>query len=455
MPKHKVSIARVRNQDTFRTLEESVSLIGDLHQIIPTGSTVLVKPNIVMAPTERKVTDPIVLDAVLRLVRDANPGEIVIGEGSADSYTWGSYRLYNIYDMASRYGARVVDLNEDEGVKKKVPVGLGREYVMLPRTVEEADIVVSVPTFKLWMNELPMSLSLKNLFGFYGARYYGHNKTSRELAKTAPQRTLVGEIGTELGIHSPSVEQAIAAINLARPSDLTVIDALEGSNGKGDFVRLDMLMTGRNAVAVDSVALAVAGFVPELQEQVRLCSELGLGPCALEEIEILGEAIDSARIDLGRLNRNILEMPIAFCLDRISTGELGIVFRGLQLHGFIPESDAPAPARDDTRNQLLEIMQDGGYVARALDCLPDTGRRVLDLIIQQGGTSGNYFDILHTYTSETGESNSFWAGLRSLIRLGLAFIFQSQYEPYVVLLEGVTNAVKGQHRRHEKIELGS
>lgn len=139
------------------------------------------------------------------------------------------------------------------------------------------------------MGKLPMSLSLKNLFGLYGARYYGHNKNSHELANSAPHRTLQEEIGSERGIHYPSVEQSIAAVNLARTSDLTVIDALEGSDGKGNYVRMDMLMVGKNAVATDSVALAVAGFVPEEQEQIRLCSQMGLGPCRLEDIEVLGE----------------------------------------------------------------------------------------------------------------------------------------------------------------------
>jgi uncharacterized protein (DUF362 family) len=419
-----------------------MSLIGDLRQIIPKNSRILVKPNIVMAPTERKVTDPIVLDAVLRLASDTSPREIVIGEGSADSYTWSAYRLYNVYGMALRYGARVVDLNECEGIRKDVPPELGREYVMLPRAVDEADIVISVPTYKLWMNELPMSLSLKNLFGLYGARYYGHNKTSRELATTAPHRTLIGEVGTELGIHHPSVEQSIAAINLARPSDLTVIDALEGSDGAGNYLRMDMLMAGQNAVAADSVALAVAGFDPCRQEQIRLASQLGLGPGRLEEIEVLGESIDSVRFDLNRLTGNVLEMPLGFCLDRISLGELGIIFGGLRMYGFVPENGTLASGRDEITKQLVGVMQSSDYVHRALECLPEPGMRVLSLIIERGGTSGGYFDILDTYTAESGESNSFWAGLRSLLRLGLAFIFHGQHRSYVILSEGVVGAAK-------------
>ena len=442
MLKQKVSIVHIEEQDTYGALERAIGLIGGLDEAIPSGSKVLVKPNIVMAPTERNVTDPAALEAVLRLVADTSPKEIVIGEGSADSYTWSAFRIYNVYDIATRYGARVVDLNMDEGVRKEVPPETGREYVMLPRTAAEADVVVSVPTFKLWMNELPMSLSLKNLFGFYGARYYGHNKNSHELAKAEPIRTLMGEVGVERGIHHPTVEQSIAAINLARPSDLTVIDALEGSDSKGNYLRMDMFMAGRNAVAVDSVALAVAGFVPEQQEQVHFCSEMGLGPCHLEEIDVLGEPIEKVRFDLTRLNGNVLEMSLAYCLDRLALGELGIIFNGLRMHGFVSERDSPAFGRDEATAQLLGITQRDGFIGRALGCLPDTGRWVLGLIVERGGTSGNYYDILSTYTAKADESNSFWAGLRSLMRLGLAFIFHGQYKPYIVLAEGVVEEAR-------------
>ena len=442
MSRSKVSIVNVKEQDTFGALERAIELIDGLDEAIPNGAKVLVKPNLVMAPTEKNLTDPAVTEAVLRLVADTRPSQITIGEGSADSYTSSAFRINNIYDMATRYGARVVDLNTDEGIRTEVSPETGREYVMLPRTAAEADVVVSVPTFKLWMDDLPMSLSLKNLFGFYGAAYYGHNKNSHELAKTEPFRTLSGEVGGERGIHYPSVEQSIAAINLARPSDLTVIDALEGSNGKGDFLRMDMLIAGRNAVAADSVALAVAGFVPEQQEQVRLCSEMGLGPCRLEDIEVMGESIETVHFDLTRLNGNVLEMPVAYCLDRLGRGELDIILKGLQMYKFVTDEDAPASSRKEVTAQLLEVIDIDGYIEKALSCLPESGVRVLDLIIERGGTSGNFYDIINTYTAETNESNSFFAGLRSLTRLGLAFLFHGQFKPCILLAEGVERGTR-------------
>lgn len=437
---YSVSIVRVTEQDTYAALERAISLISKSDEVIPPGSRVLVKPNIVMAPTERNITDPVVLEAVLRFVATTSPKEIIIAEGSADSYTTAAFRLYNIYDIASRYGARVVDLNLDDGVRTDVPPEAGRDYIMLPRTVVEAEFIISIPTFKLWMNDLPMSLSLKNLFGFYGARYYGHNKNSHELAGTDPERTLEGEVGTERGIHHPSVEQSIAAVNLARRSDLTILDALEGSDGKGNFLRMDLLMAGRNAAAVDTVALSAAGFVPEEQGQIRLCSQLGIGPCRLEDIEISGESLESVGFDLTRLNDNVLEMPLSYCLDRLTAGELAIIVSGLKLHGFIAADGENSTKREEMAGQIRSVIETDGYLKKALDSLPATGNRVLAMIIERGGTAGSFFDILHIYTDETGESNSFWAGLRSLMRLGLAYILHGQYKPYIILAEGVTEA---------------
>ena len=207
--KTKVSIVRIREQNTYAALHNAIELIGGLEDAIPSGSKILIKPNIVMGPTERGITNRVVLEAVLRLASSASPNRSSSVKVRPIPIPGSSFRLYNIFDMASRYGAEVMDLNGDEGVRVEVPEAVGRDYVMLPQTVAEADIVISVPTFKLWMGDLPMSLSLKNLFGCYGARYYGHNKTSHELAQTAPYRTLEGEVGIERGIHHPSVNNPL------------------------------------------------------------------------------------------------------------------------------------------------------------------------------------------------------------------------------------------------------
>jgi uncharacterized protein (DUF362 family) len=139
-----VSIVRVQEQKTAYALEQGIELIGGIRDIVKAGSAVVVKPNFTMGPTEFGITNPVAIEAVLRVVNSMNPRSIVVAEGSGASYTWSAFRAYNIYDMASRYGAEVMDLNVDEGIRKSVPPETGREYVVLPRTVAECDVLISV-----------------------------------------------------------------------------------------------------------------------------------------------------------------------------------------------------------------------------------------------------------------------------------------------------------------------
>ena len=115
---------------------------------------------------------------------------------------------------------------------------------------------------------------------------------------------------------------------------------------------MDLLMAAKNAVAADAVALAVAGFVPQEQEQIRLCAEMGLGPGRLDEIEVRGESIESVHFDLQRLHDNVLELPIPFCLDRISLGELELIAKGLRMHGFLEEG----PGAGSTRGEMMATL---------------------------------------------------------------------------------------------------
>jgi uncharacterized protein (DUF362 family) len=436
----KVSIVRVHEQDTHAALERAVRLIDGIEEVVSPGTSVVIKPNFTMGPTEFGITNPVVIEAVLRLVSARGPRSIVVGEGSGASYTSSAFRAYNIYDMATRYGARVMDLNVDEGVRKQVPAETGREYVVLPRTVAEADVLISVPTYKLWV-ESPLSLSLKNLFGLYGGRYYGYNKDSRESAALYPGHYLQDEIASELGIHQPTVEHSIAAVNLARPSDLTVIDALEGSDGRGNFVRLDLLMVGKNALATDCVAMAVGGFDPEAQELVQFCSKMGLGPSSLEDIDVRGERINEVSFPLLRLQENIVELPIRYCLDRLGGDELHIIGDSLKSNGFLDEGADLGSNHEEAVSILQRVMAEGSYVEKAVASLPSQGKDLLSLIVSHGGTSGELYDLKNRYVRVHQDSDHFWASVRAVTRLGLAFLFHGQHKYYFVLAEGVSAAL--------------
>ena len=431
-----VSVVLIEEQDTYAAVHRAVSLLGVPEDIIPAGSRVLIKPNLVMAPMNRGITNPVVLDAVIRLVLSCRPSEVIVAEGAADVYTSTSFRILNTYDIASRYGVRLVDLNLEPGVRREVPAPVGREYVLVPKLVTECDALVSVPTFKLW-GDSPMSLSLKNMFGLYGGSYYGHNKNSREFLPEHPEYTLLGEVGSERGAHHPTTAQAIAAMNWAVRPSLTVIDAVEGGDGEGNNIRLDLVLAGTNSTATDTVALALSGFTAAELPTFALAGALGLGPNRLEDIEVRGEKIEDVRFDLRRLRDNVMELPVGECLRRLSLGELEAMTRALMAVGLAP-ADLPFGAtRVELTSQLLTVVSKPGYYGRALERIHRPGLDLLRLIAQHGGTSGDFYSIANEFKQRTGDDYLFWPAHRSLTRLGLAYVFHGFNRSYFILPEGL------------------
>lgn len=438
----RVAIAKIVEQRLDDAVAQVVDLVAPLTEIVPPGSRVLIKPNYTIVPTDRGVTHPELVESIVRLVAQAAPSEIVIAESSGDYYTSYCYRLMGVQRIAARYGARLVDLGVEEGVSVPVPPELGRERVMLPKVVAESDVVISVPIFKLWGGS-PLSLSLKNLFGLYGARYYGHNKHSAEMVKAHSFFGLPGEVGSERGIHAPSVAQSVCAINLACRTQLSIIDAIEGGDGAGNWIRLDTLIAGRNPVATDTVGHAMAGFDAATCDITKLCAEYGLGPCAMDEIEVVGEALQDVAFDLTRLKENVLEMPLPFCLGLLSTGELLQMHRGLSLYGFLPEGGAPPAGREALVAALGAVVGAEGYYREALAKLDEHARVLLGLIAAQGGTSGDLVAIRDAVSArfEGGESLHYAPPARTLLRLGLAYPVEGLARPYYLLPEGLTAAL--------------
>ncbi|MFP3896078.1 MAG: DUF362 domain-containing protein [Anaerolineales bacterium] len=442
MSRDRVAITRVVEQRLDEAVLHAVELLGDLQEIIPSNSRVLIKPNFVFAPTDRGITHPELVEAVVRLVKETHPKEIVIAEGSADNYTTQSFRFQGVYRTAARYGARVVDLNVEEGVRTPVPEGLGRPHIMLPRAVVESDVFISLPVFKLWGSS-PLSLSLKNLIGLYGGRYYGYNKDSDERGRKLSFYGLPGEVGKELGAHKPTVAQSICALNSVVETDLALIDALEGGDGAGNFIRLDTLIAGRNPVATDTVALEMTGLQAADYDITSLCAQRGLGPCRMEEIEVVGERVADVYFDLHRLRGNVLEMSLSFCLKLLSTGELLQIHRALRLYDFLPRDARPPVKRDDLLVVLEDILGADGYFCRALGQCNKYVRDLLQIIIAQGGTSGDMAEIEEAFCERWGQSGLYYMpSARILTRLGLAYAVDSASRNYYLLPEGMVAAAE-------------
>jgi len=204
-PKHSVSYRRPRsavaalNADEYSEKIEALLLEGLwLFRLNVLGKTVLLKPNLVEDLPGPVNTSATLIGAAARSFLLLGAARIVIGEGP------GHQRDTELVVQAAGLKPHLrdrriefVDLNSDELRKVKLQAnysGLGELW--LPRSVLDADFVVSMPKVKThhWVG---VTLSLKNMFGIVTGMKYGWPKKHRNARVNGPrpeERTIPGAV---------------------------------------------------------------------------------------------------------------------------------------------------------------------------------------------------------------------------------------------------------------------
>lgn len=83
-----VSIIKMEDDFVQYAVRRAIEITSSLEAVIPSGSSVLIKPNVVSpSPSgSGKITDARVTEAVVKVVLENSPGRVVIGEGSSVGY---------------------------------------------------------------------------------------------------------------------------------------------------------------------------------------------------------------------------------------------------------------------------------------------------------------------------------------------------------------------------------
>lgn len=314
-PGSRVAIARAPSYDRQLVREQVRALLdglGGLADVVRPGDRVAVKVNLTggaffsppagLAATESYLTHPEVVRALLELVRDAGAREVWIVEAVYDPE---SYRRYGYEEVAEELGARLVDLNDPHpyGELARVPVGGGgfvyRELLLHP-LLQEVDALISVAKMKCHCR-CGVTLAMKNLIGLVPAAHY-------RLGENDWWRSALHGTDEESRTRLPRV---ILDLNRARPIQLALIDGVRtgeaGEVPRGAFAPVSpgVLVAGKDPVAADAVATAIMGFEPTAEypaepfvngdNHLNLARELGLGTNRLEEIGVVGAAIEEVQ----------------------------------------------------------------------------------------------------------------------------------------------------------------
>lgn len=228
--------------------------------------TVFIKPNLVVSrPNWHGVdTDPRVVEALVVELKERGVHCITVGDGSGGGQSASLALDYCGYrEMAKRYGLKLLDLEQGQFDKIKVPVNGPFKTLEIARPVIESDFFINVPIMKAHMQVL-ITCSLKNLKG------------------TMPRHM-------KRRFHGTDLNKAIAQLNSVLAPDLTVVDGLQGDlNFETGHtpVQMDRILLGTNSVEIDSVVADMLGYEPRDIRYIAHSADAGLGTCDLNKIKV-------------------------------------------------------------------------------------------------------------------------------------------------------------------------
>lgn len=352
----RVSLARCSDYDLDRVqaaIRRSLEPLGGMAAYVQPGQRVLLKPNLLraMAPEKAATTHPAVVAAVARLVREAGGQPIVVeSPGGPHAARWVG-AVYKSTGMTWASEAGDVPLNEDfSAATVSHPEGALLHRLDVVQPLLEADVVINLPKFKTH-NLVGLTLAVKNLFGLVPG-------------------------ATKIGYHSKLQDRGLFCDGLldiytyVKPA-LHIMDAIVGMEGEGpsggEPREMGLILASADGLALDSVGAALVGLEPTAVLTTRRAVARGLTTGRLEDIEVLGEALETVRVPDFKMG---IDTPVD---PGLAPGPLGALLKLAAAGSHAREHRQGGPGRRLSRwlgNQLVAAPRAGpdcigcGFCAR-------------------------------------------------------------------------------------------
>jgi uncharacterized protein (DUF362 family) len=283
-------VGLARGKDYAAVTALAITCAGGLGDVVSAGDTVLIKPNLcwnnyVDSPI---TTDYRVVAEIVTEVKALGAGRIIIAEGPFGPECFTRTNLaaskFNPIEGVEFFSFNSCSKNDCYYLKGKPSVTGKALYI--PKIYVDADVVITVPKMKTH-NAGMVTLGLKNAFGVPPRSIYGTSGAAK---------------GAKVLLHQNyDFSEAIVEINLIRKPDFTVIDGIVAGEGNGPLqntpVDAQIILAGRDVVAVDTVGAFFMGFNPAKIPHLALASKVSLGQGDLDKIKVIGGNVFDMVID--------------------------------------------------------------------------------------------------------------------------------------------------------------
>ncbi len=256
----KVSLVNVTDVDT--AVRKSVELIGGL--MLDPGKDVVIKPNICNPknPDGMVITDFRVIKAVVDLVRENGNDLVIVESDNISGLAERRMEKSGLMGLLDEWDVDFLNLSHDDYQEFEV----AGTALRLPCTVLDAGYFINIPKIKTCAHTL-VTLSIKNLYGVL-------------------QRRQKSRLHKHLDEILPFLAETLR-------NDLIIVDGINCMEGNGPIIGnpvcLNLILAGRNPVAVDSVCSRLMGYDPAAVSHIALSAARGIGPIESDLIDVAGE----------------------------------------------------------------------------------------------------------------------------------------------------------------------
>ena len=258
-------------------LDQTLAAGLRLFSIDVRGKRVVLKPNLVdYAAGDAINTHPLLVLAAAESFRRMGAKSVVVAEGPGHQRDTELVLSQSGYQESLRdEKVRFVDLNRDELVRTPLRAAyMGMRDLWLPRTVLEADFLVSMPKIKThhWAG---VTLSMKNMFGVVPGSRYGWPKNI---------------------LHWKGIQESILDVCATAPVRFVIADGILAMEGNGPLNGtprpLGKIVLADDPIAADATCARLMGFEPERIVHIREGSRF-LGNSAPELLDQVGETVNA------------------------------------------------------------------------------------------------------------------------------------------------------------------
>ena len=271
-------------------VSEAINLAGGIESFIKPASTVLIKPNLLMAkePEFGIDTHPEVVRAAVISLKKINC-KVLLGDGPS---SWGNHAA----DMDKLYEKTGMKrISEEEGVEL-LKSDSRRWYGKFPLSgwLDVCDCLLNIPKFKTH-DLMILTGAIKNLYGLVSTHY------KLELHKRY--------------FHPENFAVILVDIYEKIKPSFTIVDGIvamegDGPGTSGALRNLGLVLAGSDCVALDSVLALIMGLSAEDILTNKEAARRRLGVSDINRISILGEK-------LTEVIKEPFKLPTTYMADKI------------------------------------------------------------------------------------------------------------------------------------------